>query len=264
MTNLDLKNPPQNDQKRIVAYYHYVYWFCPPIFFNNAVHQQSLFDLSLMIFFCLVNIILIYSSKLDRISTYALENTRNHYLRRNNVKDDINKNLEDSTVLDNIIDNYNHYYGSDRHSDSASIVEDHHHIMQDTMAATSEGGGAAPCKPSNETDRGFQYLSPVEKLPSVTDGKSQICGVNNKIDHPKHENKRSYPCKNVDMESFVSLSDLGESYEANDIWGWYDTENNVEYAIIGLSSGSTFVSLEDPTQPKVMGKLNSHTSNSVW
>lgn len=217
-----------------------------------------------MIFFCLVNIILIYS-ELDRIYTYALENTRrNHYLRRNNVKEDgINKNLEDSTVLDNIIGNYNHYYGSDRHSNSASIVEDHHH-MQDTMAATSEGGGGAPCKPSNETDRGFQYLSPVEKLPSVTDGKSQICGVNHKIFHPKHENKRSYPCKNVDMESFVSLSDLGESYEANDIWGWYDTENDVEYAIIGLSSGSTFVSLEDPTQPKVMGKLNSHTSNSVW
>ena len=33
----------------------------------------------------------------------------------------------------------------------------------------------------------------------------------------------------------------------NDVWGWVDPENGVEYAIVGLRNGVSIVSLEDPT-----------------
>ncbi|MGH9014892.1 MAG: choice-of-anchor B family protein, partial [Acidimicrobiia bacterium] len=39
-----------------------------------------------------------------------------------------------------------------------------------------------------------------------------------------------YPCQNVDLESFVSLPQLGGA-TGNDVWGWTDPETAHEYAI---------------------------------
>ena len=75
--------------------------------------------------------------------------------------------------------------------------------------------------------------------------------------------KGEYPCQNVDMLSFVSLSDLGCSGQANDIWGWTDPNGN-EYALSGCSSGTSFVDITDPLTPLVLGFLPSQTVSSSW
>lgn len=73
-----------------------------------------------------------------------------------------------------------------------------------------------------------------------------------------------YPCQNVDLLSFVPLSELGTSGDGNDIWGWTDPETGREYAIVGLYDGTSFVDVTDPTNPQVLGKLPTETFGSMW
>jgi choice-of-anchor B domain-containing protein len=63
-----------------------------------------------------------------------------------------------------------------------------------------------------------------------------------------------YPCKNVDLESFVSLPALGGA-TGNDIWGWTDPETGHEYAIMGTSNSTGFVDVTDPKNPVLVGVL---------
>lgn len=71
-----------------------------------------------------------------------------------------------------------------------------------------------------------------------------------------------YPCKNVDMLSYVSIKDMGGNDNGNDIWGW--TKNGREFALVALTDGSSFVDITTPTAPKVCGFLPTHTSRSTW
>ena len=82
----------------------------------------------------------------------------------------------------------------------------------------------------------------------------------------RHRNGRAgeYECENVDLLSFVPLADLGCNGDANDIWGWTDTETGKEYAIIGCYDGTSFVDVTEPTDPKVLGFLRTHSSGSSW
>jgi hypothetical protein len=79
----------------------------------------------------------------------------------------------------------------------------------------------------------------------------------------------SYPCKRTDMTAFLSVSDLAaglssEALSSNDIWGWTDPETGVEYALVGMNSGTSFVDISDPVNPKVVGFLPTHTVASTW
>jgi len=84
-----------------------------------------------------------------------------------------------------------------------------------------------------------------------------------------------YPCRNVDLLSHISIEDLGYSKElqkryrdrepaGNDIWGWTDPETGREYAIVGLTGGSSFVDVTDGVNPKVLAFLPTHTVSSIW
>lgn len=84
-----------------------------------------------------------------------------------------------------------------------------------------------------------------------------------------------YPCRNIDLLSHISIEDLGYTKEkqqklrdynvrGNDIWGWTDPETGREYAIIGLSGGSSFVDVTEPTKPIVLAFLLSRTGPSIW
>lgn len=79
---------------------------------------------------------------------------------------------------------------------------------------------------------------------------------------------RNYPCKNVDLLSYVPLIDLnmGRNYDdANDIWGWTHPDTKKEYAIIGVKSGTVFVDITDPVNPEVIGKLRLRRgASSYW
>ena len=73
----------------------------------------------------------------------------------------------------------------------------------------------------------------------------------------------TYPCSNVDLMSFLALDDIGGG-SANDIWGWTDSSTGKEYAIMGRTTGTSFVDISDPVNPIYLGNLPSHSVDSEW
>ncbi|MDZ4824031.1 MAG: choice-of-anchor B family protein [Flavobacteriales bacterium] len=74
-----------------------------------------------------------------------------------------------------------------------------------------------------------------------------------------------YPCNNVDLMAFVTLSDLGVDVNGNtnDVWGWVGPSGK-EYAIVGSSNGTTFLDVSNPAVPINVGFLPTHTISSLW
>lgn len=48
----------------------------------------------------------------------------------------------------------------------------------------------------------------------------------------------------------------------NDIWGWTDPETDKEYALVGMTNGTSFVDISDPVNPVVLGVLREHNWNA--
>ena len=74
-----------------------------------------------------------------------------------------------------------------------------------------------------------------------------------------------YPCSNVDLMAFLPLNQIGGG-NGNDIWGWTDSLTGKEYAIMGRTTGTSFVDVSDPVNPIYLGTLLLHgtTSSSSW
>ena len=73
-----------------------------------------------------------------------------------------------------------------------------------------------------------------------------------------------YLCNSVDLLSRLSLSQLGNPGNANDIWGWVDSQTGDSYALLGLDTGTAFIRITNPEQPVVVGYLPTHSSASLW
>jgi choice-of-anchor B domain-containing protein len=71
-----------------------------------------------------------------------------------------------------------------------------------------------------------------------------------------------YPCDKVDLLAFMPLGDIGGG-SGNDIWGWTGCSNR-EFALMGRSSGTSFVEITDPENPIYLGNLPTQTANSSW
>ena len=61
------------------------------------------------------------------------------------------------------------------------------------------------------------------------------------------------------LHNFFSIF---EDIIGNDIWGWTDPQDDNEYAIIGLSTGTSFVRVTDAVHPEVLGFMPS-TGNTI-
>jgi choice-of-anchor B domain-containing protein len=72
-----------------------------------------------------------------------------------------------------------------------------------------------------------------------------------------------YPCKNIDLMSFLPLSQIGGG-NGSDIEGWTDPLSQKEYAIMGRSTGTAFVDISDPVHPVYLGNLPTRTVESPW
>ena len=72
-----------------------------------------------------------------------------------------------------------------------------------------------------------------------------------------------YPCARVDLLSFVPISTIGGG-RSNDIWGWTDPLTGREYALVGRTTGTSFVDVSDPEAPRYLGNLPPHTAASIW
>jgi len=72
-----------------------------------------------------------------------------------------------------------------------------------------------------------------------------------------------YECNNIDLLAFMPLSSIGGG-EGNDIWGWTDSQDGKEYALMGRTNGTSFVDISDPENPIYLGNLPSHGASSIW
>lgn len=65
-----------------------------------------------------------------------------------------------------------------------------------------------------------------------------------------------FPCKGMDLMSRLEPKKMGVTEGiVNDLWGWTDPSTGTEWALVGHSSGTSFVSLEKPREPKYVGIL---------
>ncbi|WP_160164082.1 choice-of-anchor B family protein [Nafulsella turpanensis] len=75
-------------------------------------------------------------------------------------------------------------------------------------------------------------------------------------------NAGNYPCSQIDLLAHVGTEELlAEEHDGiwlNDLWGWTDPETGKEYALVGMSNGTSFVDISDPVRPVVLGILPEH------
>jgi len=111
---------------------------------------------------------------------------------------------------------------------------------------------AGPCKPGKNIDSAENMYIDED---SITGGRIDCVNGTAGI----------YPCKNVALESYVPIKALnhGEPSIANDLWGWTSNDGR-EFALIGLFDGVGFVEITDSINPKILGKIPSHTTSTFW
>jgi choice-of-anchor B domain-containing protein len=80
----------------------------------------------------------------------------------------------------------------------------------------------------------------------------------------KNGKASTYPCRNVDLLSFVPNSELSGG-RASDIWGWADPETHKEYALMGSTKGLEFIDITTPTKPVYLGALQPKADGTlIW
>ena len=74
-----------------------------------------------------------------------------------------------------------------------------------------------------------------------------------------------FPCSGISLAARVAPETMGgEGAAGNDLWGWTDPQTSSEYALMGLSNGTAFVDVTDPVNPVFLGRLPTHTTDSLW
>ena len=76
-----------------------------------------------------------------------------------------------------------------------------------------------------------------------------------------------YPCNGIDLVSYLTGEEIGATQGlVNDMWGWTDPVTGTEWALVGHTLGTAFVSLEDPVDPLYAGMLplTDGASPSAW
>ena len=113
--------------------------------------------------------------------------------------------------------------------------------------------------------------SNIDQVDSDNDGIGDVCDDVNFTAQPCVNGFADiYPCDGYDLIGYLSLEDLsipsseGGGLSGNDSWGWTDSEDGKEYALIGLSSHAAFVDISNPNNMKLIGVLPTATVNSSW
>jgi len=93
-----------------------------------------------------------------------------------------------------------------------------------------------------------------------------VCNLNGQLVPCTDGMAGDYPCENVDLLAHLPIAEIGgiTGAKANDIWGWTDADSGREFAIIGLTTGTSFVEITDPINPIYLGFLPTHSFNSSW
>lgn len=116
-------------------------------------------------------------------------------------------------------------------------------------------GGICPLGPARrECSCGCALAADAQPVQALTAAAAEEC---------RNGSAAGYPCHDVDLLSFLPLADIGGG-SGNDVWGWTDPHTGREYAIAGRSNGTAFVEVTDPTRPRYLGNLPTHTVDSTW
>jgi choice-of-anchor B domain-containing protein len=75
-----------------------------------------------------------------------------------------------------------------------------------------------------------------------------------------------FPCRNMDLLSFMTLQECGcsGSGNSNDVWGWVSPATGKEYAILGCADVASFIDVTNPVNPILIGTLPTHSVSSLW
>ena len=73
----------------------------------------------------------------------------------------------------------------------------------------------------------------------------------------------NFPCNNIDLAAFMPLADIGGG-SGSDLWGWTDAATGREYALMGRSTGTSFIDITNPEAPVYLGNLPPHSVASAW
>lgn len=103
----------------------------------------------------------------------------------------------------------------------------------------------------------------IDQVDSDNDGIGDVCDDVNFTAQPCVNGFADiYPCDGYDLIGYLSLEDLsipsseGGGLSGNDSWGWTDSEDGKEYALIGLSSHAAFVDISNPNNMKQIGRAH--------
>lgn len=66
-----------------------------------------------------------------------------------------------------------------------------------------------------------------------------------------------FACHQIDLAAFVPKEQLTTG-NLNDIWGWRDVDTGRQFALVGTTTGTTFVEVSNPIAPVVLGSLPAH------
>ncbi len=86
-----------------------------------------------------------------------------------------------------------------------------------------------------------------------------------------------FPCKGIDLLSFVPMSEfyeeagdhvnapLGGTRKLSEVWGWANPETGSEFVAVGMFNAVAFFNVTDPYNPAYLGKISSDTpQDMVW
>lgn len=87
---------------------------------------------------------------------------------------------------------------------------------------------------------------------------------------PSFSSPSSFDSYRIELHSHLLLGEIGSlganDVLGNDIWGWTDSASGREFALFGLTNGTSFIEVTDPTAPRYLGTLNGTpgTNNVAW
>lgn len=91
------------------------------------------------------------------------------------------------------------------------------------------------------------------------------CGGNGGGLNPGSASLGPYNAKGVELLAQLPLATIGGAGKVGSaIWGWADPLTRREYALYGLSNGTSFIDVTDPRAPVYLGRLPSASGESVW
>jgi len=72
-----------------------------------------------------------------------------------------------------------------------------------------------------------------------------------------------FACRNIELLARLPLAEIGGGTGA-DSWGWKDSQTGRYYALMGRSTGTSFVDITDPAAPVYLGNLANPSDPQPW